>query len=106
MKIDASLIRSIPVDASDVAITETILAMARSLRLKVVAEGVETLDQARFLERRGCDEMQGYYFSKPLPAEELTVYLREHEAASEESEPREASSRIRLVSGGERRFPK
>ena len=105
VKIDASFVRGVPVDASDVAITETILAMSRSLGLKVVAEGVETLDQMRFLERRGCDEMQGYYFSRPLPAEQLTVYLREHEAASGESGPREASSRIRLVSGGERRIP-
>jgi diguanylate cyclase (GGDEF)-like protein len=106
VKIDASFVRGVPVDASDVAITDTILAMSRSLGLKVVAEGVETLEQMRFLERRGCDEMQGYYFSKPLPAEQLTAYLREHEAASWESGPREASSRIRLVSGGERRIPK
>jgi diguanylate cyclase (GGDEF)-like protein len=103
VKIDASFVRGVPVDASDVAITDTILAMSRSLGLKVVAEGVETLDQMRFLERRGCDEMQGYYFSKPLPAEQLTVYLREQEAASG---LREASGRIRLVSGGERRIPK
>lgn len=106
VKIDASFVRGVPVDASDVAITDTILAMSRSLGLKVVAEGVETLDQVRFLERRGCDEMQGYYFSKPLPAEQLTVYLREHEVAPGESGPREAPSRIRLVSGGERRIPK
>ena len=106
VKIDASFVRGVPVDASDVAITDTILAMSRSLGLKVVAEGVETLDQMRFLERRGCDEMQGYYFSKPLPAEQLTVYLREHEVAPGESGPREASSRIRLVSGAERRIPK
>jgi len=105
VKIDASFVRGVPVDASDVAITDTILAMSRSLGLKVVAEGVETRDQMSFLERRGCDEMQGYYFSKPLPAEQLTVYLREHAAASGESGPREASSRIRLVSGGERRIP-
>jgi len=103
VKIDASFIRGIPVDASDVAITETILAMARSLRLKVVAEGVETLDQARFLERGGCDEMQGYYFSKPLPAEELTTYLKEQGAALEESRRGEASGRLRVVSGGDRR---
>ena len=100
VKIDASFVRGIPVDASDVAITETILAMSGSLGLRVVAEGVETWDQVRFLERRGCDEMQGYYFSKPLPAEQLTAYLREREAASEESGPREASSRLKLVSGG------
>ena len=106
VKIDASFIRGIPVDASDVAITETILAMARSLGLKVVAEGVETPDQVRFLERRGCDEMQGYYFSKPLPAEELTAYLEERGAALEESRRGEASGRLRVVSGGDRRVPK
>jgi EAL domain-containing protein (putative c-di-GMP-specific phosphodiesterase class I) len=106
VKIDASFIRGIPVDASDVAITETILAMARSLRLEVVAEGVETLDQVRFLERRGCDEMQGYYFSRPLPAEELTAYLEEQGAPLEESRRREASGRLRVVSGGDRRVPK
>ena len=106
VKIDASFIRGIPVDASDVAITETILAMAASLGLKVVAEGVETHDQVRFLERRGCDEMQGYYFSKPLPAEELTAYLEEQGAALEESRRREASGRFRIVSGGDRRVPK
>jgi len=106
VKIDASFVRGIPVDASDVAITETILAMSRSLGLKVVAEGVETRDQVRFLERRGCDEMQGYYFSKPLPAEQLTAYLREREAVSEEGEPREASSRLKLVAGRERRIRK
>jgi EAL domain-containing protein (putative c-di-GMP-specific phosphodiesterase class I) len=106
VKIDASFIRGIPVDASDVAITETILAMAASLGLKVVAEGVETHDQARFLERRGCDEMQGYYFSKPLPAEELTAYLEEQGAALEESRRGEASGRLRVVSSGERRVPK
>jgi len=106
VKIDASFVRGIPVDASDVAITETILAMSGSLGLRVVAEGVETRDQVRFLERRGCDEMQGYYFSKPLPAEQLTAYLREREAVSEEGEPREASSRLKLVAGRERRIRK
>jgi len=106
VKIDASFIRGIPVDASDVAITETILAMAGSLGLKVVAEGVETHDQVQFLERKGCDEMQGYYFSKPLPAEELAAYLEEHGAALEESRRGEASGRLRIVSGGDRRVPK
>jgi EAL domain-containing protein (putative c-di-GMP-specific phosphodiesterase class I) len=106
VKIDASFIRGIPVDASDVAITETILAMAGSLGLKVVAEGVETADQMRFLEHRGCDEMQGYYFSKPLPAEEMAAYLEKQGAALEEGRRGETSGRLRVVSGGDRRVPK
>jgi diguanylate cyclase (GGDEF)-like protein len=105
VKIDASFVRGIPVDASDIAITDTILAMAGSLGLKVVAEGVENLDQMKFLERRGCDEMQGYYFSKPLPAEEMTAYLEGREAG-EDTGQHEAPSRLKLVSGGERRISK
>ena len=105
VKIDGSFIRGIPVDASDVAITETILAMASSLGLKVVAEGVETRDQVRFLERRGCDEMQGFHFSKPLPAEELTAYLEERGAQVEESRRREGPGRLRIVSSGDLRVP-
>ena len=77
MKIDASFVRGIPMDASDVAITDTILAMAGSLGLKVVAEGVETEDQLAFLRENGCDEMQGYLFAKPTGAEECAAMLRE-----------------------------
>jgi EAL domain-containing protein (putative c-di-GMP-specific phosphodiesterase class I) len=105
VKIDASFIRGIPFDASDVAITETVIAMSGSLGLKVVAEGVETRDQAMFLEQRGCDEMQGFYFSKPLPAEELAAYLRQ-EPMSEESAPREAKRGLKLVGNAERRIGK
>jgi len=99
VKIDASFVRGIPMDASDVAITDTILAMSSSLGLKVVAEGVETQDQMRFLERRGCDEMQGYYFSKPLPAEELAGYLRKRRAAGEDT-----LSGLRVIAAEERRI--
>jgi diguanylate cyclase (GGDEF)-like protein len=104
VKIDASFVRGIPVDASDIAITDTILAMAGSLGLKVVAEGVENPDQLKFLERRGCDEMQGFYFSKPLSADEMTAYLRGRDAA-EETGQHEALRRPKLVAGGERRVP-
>jgi EAL domain-containing protein (putative c-di-GMP-specific phosphodiesterase class I) len=105
VKIDASFIRGIPVDASDVAITETIIAMSRSLGLKVVAEGVETRDQARFLEQRGCDEMQGFYFSRPLPAESLAAYLRQEPVPGEDA-PREMQRGLKLVGGAERRTGK
>jgi EAL domain-containing protein (putative c-di-GMP-specific phosphodiesterase class I) len=99
VKIDASFVRGIPVDASDVAITETVIAMSRSLGLRVVAEGVETRDQMRFLEQRGCDEMQGFYFSRPLTADQLAAYLRQESA----EDTREAQRGLRLVGGADRR---
>ena len=76
VKIDRSFIRDIPGDADDAAITRAIIAMAHSLRLKVIAEGVETAEQLSFLREHGCDEMQGYYFSKPLPEDELLRLLQ------------------------------
>ncbi len=77
VKIDRSFIRDIPGDADDAAITQAIIAMAHSLRLKVIAEGVETTEQLRFLRDHGCDEMQGYYFSKPLPESEFLRLLQD-----------------------------
>jgi len=102
VKIDASFVRGIPVDASDIAITDTILAMAGSLGLKVVAEGVENPDQLQFLERHGCDEMQGFYLSKPLSAGEMTAFLQGRDVA-EETGQHPALNRPRLVAGAERR---
>ena len=64
---DRSFIREIPQDPEDRAITGAIIAMGKSLNLTVVAEGVETLEQQTFLHDHACDEMQGFYFSKPLP---------------------------------------
>lgn len=78
LKVDRSFIRDIPRDAEDCAITQAIIAMGRTLDLGVVAEGVETAEQAEFLRAHGCDEMQGYYFSKPIVPEELTELLRTH----------------------------
>ncbi|EGJ49762.1 putative bifunctional diguanylate cyclase/phosphodiesterase [Desulfocurvibacter africanus] len=77
LKIDQSFIRGIPTDPSDIAITTTIISMAQSLNLKVIAEGVETLQQLNFILGLRCDEYQGYYFSKPLPPEAYLELLRQ-----------------------------
>ena len=77
LKIDRSFIADVPDDAGNTAITQAIIAMARTLRLKVIAEGVETAAQFDFLRSRGCDEVQGYYFSPPLAFAEATTLLME-----------------------------
>ena len=69
IKIDRSFVSSISTDKDDTAIVQTIIAMAKNLELKVVAEGVETLHQASFLAATGCDAMQGYLYARPLPVE-------------------------------------
>jgi len=71
LKIDQSFVRDATSDADDGAIVVAIITLAHNLRLKVVAEGVETEDQLRFLQSLRCDEIQGYFFSKPRPAESL-----------------------------------
>jgi diguanylate cyclase (GGDEF)-like protein/PAS domain S-box-containing protein len=82
IKIDRSFIKDIPHDPDDVAITQAIIAMAHSLRLKVIAEGVETREQLDFLTELGCHEFQGHYFRKPQPAEDFTKLLRENAAGA------------------------
>lgn len=78
LKVDRSFIRNIPKDAEDKAITEAIIAMGKTLSLTVVAEGVETEEQMNFLKDHSCDEMQGYYFSKPIMPEQFADLLRKH----------------------------
>jgi diguanylate cyclase (GGDEF)-like protein len=75
LKIDQSFIRDIPTNRDDTAIVKAIIGMAHTLNLSVVAEGVETLEQMRFLESEGCDELQGYLMSKPVPAETIDKLL-------------------------------
>ena len=72
IKIDQSFVRSIPRDEGNSAIASGLIALAHSLNLRVVAEGVETIEQLRFLRDKGCDEIQGYVVSRPLPADEFT----------------------------------
>ncbi|HAF44984.1 MAG TPA: hypothetical protein DCK83_08630 [Gallionellaceae bacterium] len=75
LKIDQSFVRDISTDPEDKAIVSTIISMARNLGLKTIAEGVETAGQLSFLLEQGCDEVQGYYYSKPLPAEQFAAFM-------------------------------
>jgi len=77
LKIDRSFIMDIPEDKGDMIITKTIIAMAKSLGYGVIAEGIETKEQHEFLKSEGCYEAQGYLYSKPIPKEELEVFLKE-----------------------------
>ncbi|WP_198244540.1 bifunctional diguanylate cyclase/phosphodiesterase [methane-oxidizing endosymbiont of Gigantopelta aegis] len=75
LKIDQSFVRDILIDPNDAVIVETIIHMANNLQLEIVAEGVEDKGQKEFLEARGCEIFQGYYFSKPLSVEAFTHYI-------------------------------
>ncbi len=77
LKIDQSFVRDLSDDAEDKAIVVSIITLARTLGLKTIAEGVETEDQLAFLRQNGCDEVQGYYYSRPLPAEAFGAFLRD-----------------------------
>ncbi len=76
LKIDQSFVRDITTNQDDAAIVGAIIGMAKSLKLRVIAEGVETIDHLNFLNSSGCFEIQGYYFSKPLPADQFGKLLQ------------------------------
>lgn len=75
LKIDQSFVHDLSTNNDDAAIVSAVISMAKSLKLRVIAEGVETIEQLRFLEKLSCDKIQGYHFSKPLPADEFGKLL-------------------------------
>jgi len=76
LKIDQSFIRDIPDDEEDVAIVKAIIALAKSLNLDLIGEGVETVAQKEFLLANGCKNIQGYYYARPMPSDEMRMYLQ------------------------------
>ena len=82
LKIDRAFISNVTTDSGDATIALAIINLAHSLKLTVVAEGVETEEQLNFLREHVCDEMQGYYFAKPMSATECTKSLIENRRLS------------------------
>jgi EAL domain-containing protein (putative c-di-GMP-specific phosphodiesterase class I) len=78
LKIDRSFVHEIGAKGSQPALLTSILRMASQLRVSTVAGGIETMEQAKVLAAMGCQEVKGFLFSKPMPADEATTWLQEH----------------------------
>ena len=76
LKIDRQFVQQLPHDSEDAAIVKAVIQMSKALSIKVVAEGVETQEQADFLSTHGCDILQGFFISRPLSTEQLIEYMR------------------------------
>ncbi len=97
LKIDRSFITNVTTSPDEASIAQTIIAMGHGLRLQVVAEGVETLAQAAYLNRRHCDQLQGYLFSRPLPSAQMTDLLKSRRRLSLPTIDTSAGERSLLV---------
>jgi diguanylate cyclase (GGDEF)-like protein/PAS domain S-box-containing protein len=95
LKIDQTFVRNLHTSRNDAAIALAIISLARALDLKVIAEGVETAEQCAFLRKHGCDEIQGYYFSRPVPAEAFAEMLRSGKRLARAGARRQAASLLR-----------
>ncbi|MGP6190750.1 MAG: EAL domain-containing protein [Vulcanimicrobiaceae bacterium] len=82
LKIDRTFVRDLPTDRGDAAIVSAVMALGHARDMTVVAEGVETAEQATLLRRLGCDALQGFHFSRALPAARLEAVLRAWDGAS------------------------
>ena len=97
LKIDISFVREVTVDPESAAIARSIIAMGHNLNLRVIAEGVETEGQLAYLRSHGCDDMQGYLFSRPLPADQIELLLREDRRLENPEQIRSLSDRTLLL---------
>jgi sensor c-di-GMP phosphodiesterase-like protein len=79
LKIDKSFVDNLPDDEEDNAISKAVIALAKSLNLKLIAEGVENKKQKEFLVENGCQHIQGYYYSKPLSKDDMELFLARFE---------------------------
>lgn len=87
LKIDRAFVRNIAADSNDVAIVKTIVTLSRNLKLRTIAEGVETEEQSNVLSALGCDDFQGYLFGRPIPAETFELLLRKQQSEISVSRP-------------------
>jgi predicted signal transduction protein with EAL and GGDEF domain len=99
LKIDQSFVRQISDSGDDTSIVTAVIAMSRSLKLRVIAEGVETLKELEFLRAHHCDEAQGYYFSRPVPAAQYAMLLRTGIPQAPSGARRRAGKFVAVASG-------
>jgi diguanylate cyclase (GGDEF)-like protein len=82
LKVDQSFVRNMTIDSDDAAIVHSVIQLGHSLKLRIIAEGVETHEQAEYLQQEGCDQVQGYLYSHAIPAEEMTGFMNKAEELS------------------------